>query len=327
MNNEENLKTKWILLNDFSTFLENRSIGLLLYMPEVLPKILYWHFLSWQKETEYLGEEKKLSLFMWYDSASRVLDSIVKTIELRALQERGTFHFFKYFKNHFEDYKKSNVVVNGDIRYYREPLLATFYTVFFENVNESPERYEIWDDYFPSEWKVTETNLRDNKNFASRISLNNFLIWCEERIRNPKEEFDSKLDNVSLNLFPEVKPTLWSTILIFVLSPYADIRLTIEKSLTFGDYGRMRPFSGIVEEVGDKFEKVKEEMKKFDEVEKKKTFELALYLFKEQLSKNNLENLLKELEKFKYGKETQEERKRLQLLDIFKGMLEFMSKN
>jgi hypothetical protein len=327
MINEENLETIWILLNDFFTFIENRSTGFLLYVPEVFPKILNWHFLIKQGEIEYFTKEGKSSIVLWYYSASTILDNMVKTIERRALNEKVAFPFFKYLKTHLENCKNSNVAVNRDIKYYREQLLGTFYTVFFENINESPERYEIWQDYFPPEWRVTETNLRDNKNYVSRISLNNFLRWCEERIRNPKEEFDAILDDVSLNLFPEVDPVLWAKILIFVLSPYANIKLTIERPWPFGEVGRLRTFNGVVEQDVDKFERVKEEMKKFEEVERKKTFELAFYLFKENFSKGKLENSIKDLEKLKYEKETQEEWKRLQLLDVFKSMLEFTSKN
>jgi hypothetical protein len=327
MNSEVNLKTILGLLNDFELFLKNRSISFLVFIPEVFPKILCWHFLVWQKEKESLNKEEETSLFLYYNEITRILDYIIEVIEERALKQKEAFYLFKYFKEHLNNNKNSYVKVNGDRKYYREDLLDIFCEVFFENVDGSPEKYGIWEHYFPIDWKIIITNLKDDNNYISIIFLNSFLEWCQERISHPKGEFDKKLEEVNRNLFPNVDPIIWAKILIFVLAPFGHVKSTIEMPWTFGYLGRIRSYSGYWGEKGEREKKIRELMNSQDQLETKNTFELTFYLFKEKFSKENLINYIEELERLKYNEDTSEERKRLSLLDVFKNMLEFMSEN
>lgn len=141
------------LLSDFLRFINYRSIFFLTF--NCLPKILEWHFKIWKKEYEYLTKKDKLDEWVIYSEISRTLDSLLKKIEERALKEEASFFFFKTFKEHSEKYKKQ-FVKNEDKsedeskkHYYIETLFSAFYRVFFENIEASPERYDIWKHYFP----------------------------------------------------------------------------------------------------------------------------------------------------------------------------------
>jgi len=315
------------LLNDFSNFINNRSIIFLVSLKEVFPIILEWHFRMWKKEYKYLGRKNELEKWSSYSEISRILDSILSRIQERSLKERKAFSFFNYFKKHAEKYKKEFIKNKDKQYYYRDSLFDIFYRIFFENIKDFPERYDIWRSYFPAEWKVTIGNLKNKECIISWISLNKFLQWAQERIEQGKEEFDQNLDDVSRNLFPEIDPIIWSKILIFVLSPYGENRVksVIERAWNFGFAGRIRAYFGDPADSKKEFDKKMTEMMRLrGEVEAKKTFELSHFLFKREFSRDSLEKYIKDIEILKYKKDSLEETKRLQLLNIFKEMKKYL---
>lgn len=222
------------------------------------------------------------------------------------------------------------MTVNNDKRYYAEDLLSTFYQFFFETIADSSSRRDIWLHHFPQEWKITKDNLE--KNTLAGTSWYNFQQWALHRISELKQKEDKKLDDVLANLFPEVKPEIWATILIFVYSPDIEnrVRTVIEQPLYFSGLisrcDRSRGYSYLPEESGEEFFSRISEIKQ--EQEKKKirnTSELTYLLFKDQFSKDNLQNYIQKLEKLKYPENSEEHRKRLTLLNIFSDMLGFLN--
>jgi len=325
---KENLKTISKLLGDFDAFINSRSIILLMWPNEASPKILEWHFEIWKKEYKYLTKKDKLDEWSSYSEISRILDSLLQKIEERSLKEREGFSFFENFKKHAEKYKKQYIESEDRSKkyYYVKSLFSIFYRVFFGTIESSPERDDIWEHYFPKEWKITKTNLENKENIITRISLNEFLHWARDRIWQAKEDFDRNLDDVSNNLFPEVEPVLWARILIFVFSPYGEnkVKSVIERPWNFGFVGRIRTYSGYPEDNEEEFRKKMDEMMySAEKVETNSTFELAYLLFPTQFSKENLEKYINNLKELKYGKESKEENKRLRLLGIFEEMLKY----
>ncbi|GAH54064.1 unnamed protein product, partial [marine sediment metagenome] len=135
------------------------------------------------------------------------------------------------------------------------------------------------------------------------------------------EEKDFVLGEVSSNLFPEVEPNLWAKFLVFVFPGFKDkVKLAIEKPWDFGPTARVKFYPS---------EMVKEEMykKMFEdkETEKQKTYELACYIF-EEFSKENLKQYIKEIKDLKYPEGSDEENEKIEWLDIFNGMLEYLNK-
>lgn len=310
---EKNLNAISKLLNDFGNFINNRSIVSLVVAKETFPKILEWHFKVWQKEQAYLHNDKELKIWPDYSEIKRILDSIIKAIEERALKERESYSLFRYLKEHAEDRRsEEKYIIN---------LFDGFYEILFKNVANSPEQHDIWEYYFPLEWKVTKSNLEDKNNLISRISLNEFIRWAQERIWNPKDEFDKNLDDVSRNLFPEVDPIVWYEILIFWLSPVrpgSRVKDVIERPWNFNYVGRFHTYSGEFE--------ISEEMEKRAS-EERSTFKLATMLFRDAFSKESLEHYIRDLKELegKYKDDSLEETKRLGFLNIFTKMLDFLS--
>lgn len=325
---EKNLKTVAKLLYDFGNSIDNRSTVTLVVLKDLLPKILTCHLKVWKREHEYINQDEKLNEWGVYSEISRILESIIRKIEERVLKERHSFSFFEYFKKHAERHKTEFVLVNNEKRYYVEALLSIFYQMFFEKVSASPEHYAIWEHYFPLEWKITKSNLEDTEKVFSKISLYEFLEWSRARILQAEEKFDRELDDISSNLFPEVEPDIWARILIFIFSPYDENRAKsmVERPWNFGSaIRRIRTswdYAGESEEDFDK--RISRMMRAQYKVEKKNTFELTYLLFRQEFSKEKLEENVRNLKALEYEKESKEEKKRLRLLGIFTEMLEFL---
>jgi len=181
----------------------------------------------------------------------------------------------------------------------------------------------IWDQCFPKEWKISKTNLVDKENkLFSNLSLRCFLNWALHRINKATEEKDFVLGEVSSNLFPEVEPNLWTKFLVFVFSGSKDrVKLAIEKPWYFGPTARVKFYPGEM----DKEEMIKK-MSEDIEMERQKTYELACYLFKKEFSKENIAQYINEIKNLEYPKESNEENEKIELLDIFNRMLEYLNK-
>ena len=305
-------KTISKLLNDFANFINNRSIMFLGVRKVVFPKILQWHSKVWHKERAY-SKQKKLERWSVYDEVLRALDSIIKRITERVLKKRESYSFFRHLKSHSDIHKNEEE--------YLTHLFTIFYHVYFENVESSPARYNIWKRCFPLEWKITKSNLQDENNYISAMSLYQFLPWAQERIWKSEEELDKKLNEISNNLFPEVDPIIWSKVLIFRFSPHDPnnrIKSVIERPWNFGQVGRAKMYWGHPEGSQPQM------MKSQRESELRNTFELAIMLFKDTFSKESLESYIKNLEEMKYEEDSSEEKKRLILLDIFTKMSNFL---
>ncbi|MEM3641410.1 MAG: hypothetical protein QXH37_05780 [Candidatus Bathyarchaeia archaeon] len=310
------------LLNDFLSFIKARSIIFLVVFEEVFPKILDWKFMTWKKEHEHLGqqEDKNSSVWIHWFEISRILNLIVKSIEERAFEERHAYLLFKHLQQNINAHKDEYIVIKERKRYYAEDLLGIFYQVLFEKVPSSSERFDIWDD-FPDEWKVTKRNIENKGNLVVRITLNNFLQWAYQRIMEAKEDYDWQLENVSYNLFPELDPVTWAVILTFVFSPFGENRVksVIERRWIFGFLTRIRTFSGISET------EITEMVKRQESAEITSTYELATLIFGGVFTKELLEKYIKEAKDLTYDEGSPEERKRLKLLEVLQGILDFLN--
>jgi len=322
---EQNLKVVLNLFNDFSNSIDNRTFFFFHYSKEVFSQILDWHFIVWCEDQYYHSDKKNLSVAYQYFQIEYILNSIIIKIEETTLKQEENYLIFQCFKDHVEKYKEHYIEVYGTKRYYAEDLLKTFYNVLFDTTVDLTTRLYIWEDQFPSGWKITRNNIVTER--IAKISLNRFLVWAQERIRNPEKEYDDKLDDVVKNLFPDVEPTIWAKILIFVLSPYGENRLrsVIKRRWNFGHIGRIITYSGSTENSEEDFDnRVNEMIRSERERETRNTFELGCYIFRDQFSKEDLQKYLEELNKIEYQKDSDEEHKRMKLLNIFSGMLEFL---
>lgn len=317
---DENLKITSKLLNDFSNFVDNRSTLFLVILQEVFPKILEWHFAIWKKEYTLLSQKDKLDEWGNYNEILRAIDTILQKIEERTLKEGHSFSFFKKFKEHAENYKKEFIDGNENRKYhYIESLMGIFYQTFFEKIHSSPERHDIWEHYFPVEWKITKDKLEDKNNIIVAVSLNNFLQWAQNRIqRSNEKEIDLNLDEVASGLFPSVEPILWAKILSLLMRPWTDnnrMKALVEQGTNFGFASRI--IVGFFESTEKSSEQLHEHMKSQEDA----TLQLTLLLFKHEFTKEKLQGFIADLGKLKYNEETREEARRKDFIAIFEKMI------
>jgi len=311
------------LLKDFGDFLKNRSIISLTVYETVPSKILEWYFKAWKRRYGYKAGDRQKELAN--HNILRMLNSIIKIIEERTLKGHISFSFFECLETHVEKYKGEKIEdENKRIRCYTESLFLIFYQVFFKNIKDAPEEYEIWEYYFPKDWKITKDNLENEDNYVSRISLDNFLRWAYPRIQQPVADYDEILEGVIKKLFPEIDTIVWSRILLFVhhttFDPDKGIKSVIECEWNFGFSGR-----GYVGFIGDK-KKFEKEFNENMQQQEKNAFELALSLLVKQFEKENLQRYIEEVKRLEseYSDDPKEEGHRLRLLDILEKILNLM---
>lgn len=319
MNQNLNLISK--LLNDFNNFVENRSHVFLVVVDEVFPKILDWHFIIWNKEYELLQEKNQIRDAGKYSEILRSLNSTFKKIEIMSLKEGQSFSFFKKFKEHIEKYQFQFIYNESDKKfYYIKSIIPIFYLTLTENINNSTERYDIWKNYFPSQWKVTKENIGNPDNLISSELFHQFLEWTQRRIWESIQQnnHDEILEEISSNLFPSTDPIIWAKILTFVLRPWTnDNRMLslVSKKTNFGYVGRV--FSGFV----DSDDNLTNTWAKQQKSRQEDTLKLAIYLFKDHFTKEKLTKFIEDLEKLEFESESNEEIRRKEYLRIFQAMM------
>jgi len=327
--NIEDSKLIFKMMNDFKNYLNKRSDLFLSY--SVLPSLLNWHIKIWKKENELLAQESK-DRILWhqYYQLLTQLDNIFIDIETKVLNDRtqDAYSFFDCLEKHVEKYKEETVMIKKeDKRYYVEHLMNNFYRIFFDNVDDSPNKYHIWESYFPESWKIKISTVLDN--VFQRIAYSEFIQWAGNRISNVKEkDYDRSLDGVSKELFPEVDPVWWSAILILALSPYDPnnrIKYVIEMAWTFGFGGRIRVLDGYSENDLEGENKMMMQIQLIDREEKKKTIEMIKVLmkidpiFNHTFKKDNLVGLIEQANSLidNYPSDSAQEKKIKRLLQIF----------
>ncbi len=295
------------LLSDFDSFLGARSLFALLHGKGGFNKILEWHYRSWQEDRT--GP---------YWQIGSTLSASIKKIETRALREKEAYSFFSLFKTHVEHHRNEA---------YLADLFPLFYEIFFEEIKQSPERFDIWHHYFPVEWKITRAQLEDPNNLMARLSFNEVSGFIQKRIWEITEGFDVILEEVARELFPEVDPLSWAIILIFFFTPYDRdnrVKSVIEKPWTFGKVGRVQSYwsSGKPEDE----EQHREHRIAQAAKERINAYDLALFLFEDTFSRDNLLRYLDELNNLTYGEDTAEESRRIRILTLFRDMLDAIDK-
>lgn len=315
-----NYETILRLLSDFDAFVNNRSISTLSWSKEFIPKILEWHFEMWNlsRRGDSTTEDYSDTRFQYRHLYSSFSSILVK-VEERTLKEGTVYNFFYYFKRHVEKHHKRLAASNDDKEYsYMEGLFSMFYRPLFESTDTSPDRNNIWEHFFPDEWKIRKSHIQNEKNIVVNFTLNFFMSWARDRILDAKEDYDRKLDDAMRNLFPELDPILWAQILIFIFSPYAPdnrIKSVIERPWNFGRFGRSITFTGTM----DKEIIIRSREKQFEG----STFEMAYLLLPNQFSKDNLSKYIATLKELKYEEHSRENTKQTQLLYLFEEMLKY----
>ncbi|HOL35789.1 MAG TPA: hypothetical protein PK303_06530 [bacterium] len=288
---EENITCINSILETFRNTFGKRSLQGVVNS-DFLKKFFKWYLKAWKEYRVLRGE--------FIDNFS-LLQYIFEDLVRRVLREEPShcYEFFAKFKEHIDISLKEKVKVNGREDHYVK-ILKNFGNVFFEEVCKPPYHDQIW-EAFPDEWKITAKHLqKEDGGIISRIFFLIFFGWAQQRTKGCSEErFDECLEKVAKELFPEVEPRLWASVLIFVISPYTSKEKRVEDVVnipwTFGYIGR--EFDYVVDDEGEKdvLKNMFGEYYKKQEEEKEETIKLAELLFGKILSKEKIEKYLEEI--------------------------------
>ena len=237
-----------------------------------------------------------------------------------------TYSFFNLFSKHINKYKEEKIKVNESYHYYIEYLFRNFFRIFFEKINLAPDKYNIWEHYFPPTLKIHSVTVVSD--LLQRAVFNEYFQWAEGRIgrTNKKKEFDESLDDVSEHLFPEIDPTLWAEILTFIFSPYlpnGHLKYFIEQDQIIFGSARFRSYGGYIENDKDFQKKAQELWGASAKSERKNTIKMVITLFGQIFTEKNLIDLIKQGESLNYTSEPEKENRKNILVDIFRELLNY----
>ncbi len=297
-------------LQNFFAFVDKRALYDWVIYGDFFGKLLEWYFSFCVDKKEQKEKESKNDIT--YFEAEAILSRLIEKFVLSALQ-KGTAYLL------FEELKKK--IENKDAKCIEKLFIRSVCRVLFDNIADSQERYDIWEHYFPKEWKTTKETLEDKANFISKIWLNQFFQWAQNRIWESKNEFDKNLDEVSSELFPSVEPVLWAKILTLLMRPWTDnnrMKSLVEHGPNFGYASRI--MVGFFESEEKSSEQLHERIKSQED----STFELALTLFKREFTKEKLQSYIDNLNELKYNEGTREEARRKNFIAIFEKMISLL---
>jgi hypothetical protein len=313
------------LLKDFAERISARSGFSLVVNGGFLSRLLKLDYEVW-KEWENLLDDKSLQqevskLNEWgnFDYICRSTTSAIVEIEKLGLKRKEGYAIFKCLKEHIESHRKETD--QGDSIYIIR-LFASFYEELFSVISDLGDEMDNVVYLFPKEWKITKSNLISYQNPVCKISFDNFCQWAFLRIFNAKENsFDQELDYAMNLLFPEVNPIVWADILIFAITPYNENRVAsaIHYHKVFGLSGRgyWHPIVNTIHDSGsDVFHKMMGN-----------TFELALNLFSDTFTLENIESFQKAATKLQHDANTEQVDRIHAFQYIFKNIRERLEKS
>src|SRR5690606_23902690 len=209
-------------------------------------------------------------------------------------------------------YKGLMAHLEGKSLDYKGYLIAHIHRTIFNNINVA---HDGW-DYFPEQWKVKENNLQSDS--IAYLFLKYYLEWARDKIGFDKE-YDSDLEEVSRQLFPEVSMSAWSEIVTYIVRSWGENRA---KSLL-----AYRPNFGIVDFVwsGDYHEDTVASLhaKAMDEGFEKTVSLTYKVFFPRGISESDIREAIDYFHKA--DTQTDEEKVRKdELLKIFTGLQEYI---
>ncbi len=310
------------LLEGFSSNIQNRNKIFILVFPEFFPKILEWHYQFWKIQFSKFAKDKEERTETGIDiktfESDHIVDQIIRYVTKEALTGNtgNAFSYFGHLKKHIDKYETEQIVGDKHIYVYVEHL--PIYNDILEQLPKSQEAYSIWEHYFPTEWKITVSNLKNH--IEARIWLNRFLEWSRSRMWNEGKEWDKDLDEVSKELFPSVDPIIWAKIVAFALRPWSGSRIKeiIEKEQNFGYVGRI--FTGWGDDVESNFAQQHIE-------QRNETIRTALFVFGGIFTAQNLTQWLSEINDLNYAEDSDEYRRKEHWKEILLAITAEQEKN
>lgn len=294
------------LLQDFHILINRRNLAFLTYENDAMDTLLNWHVEIWEAETNLLAERDDLQMWGHYSELSREIEQILIKILKRVISEGSGYGFFKILTKHIELHKTLSIKKENKEFVYIEDLLGVFYPAFFETIESSAEKYDIWKHYFPEFLKIKINTLEKT---PAIVSWNEYRKWAVDRIRScesTEDPIDIELNNVSEELFPETDPVFWSIFMTFNMRSWGQrgrIRSLIECPRNFGIAGRLMMWNGTL---GDVELNTSEKIRTYTNAAVKESIKLLVLLLPYEYTPIKLEEYIKELEGLSYKDVIQE---------------------
>lgn len=227
---------------------------------QILPKIFEWHEIlrNAEKQDQRFGDLKTRILETISSKHLPTFKNWVALVLKKIDRESDVFWDWHHFQNtlfpavskvllfdrhgsyqFFNTFKKSIRQIEGSLDQgdeadrtehwnYLQSWFSTFCPMYFENIQSVPHKYDIWEHYFPSEWKVAANSTGD----VPRIVLHEFLRWSQPRILSRVEtDFDKELTEVVGGIFPVVHQSLFPAFLLLYL--VSDVKYVVQNKLSF----------------------------------------------------------------------------------------------
>lgn len=302
------------LLRIFNSNFDNRGSIFILIFYDFFPKILIWHKEVWVKEYNLLGEKDDLNLWACYSEIIDKLNfAIRKTIE-RSLADRHSYILFKHLKSHLDKNGEEVIKKNGHDYEYLHSL--PIFGELIEKISDASESYDIWNHYFPVEWKITEDNIK--KSMVTRFWWHYYADWAMSRISSNEEKGDRLLDQVSEGLLPGINPITWAIISTFAFRSWSGDRIKslIEWQRNFGFSVSGDGNYTSEETFWDDFRK---------EIEQKEDYTIGLACLLFRGSFREIDQNLKSLEELRFD-DKDKENYRIEILGIFKKIKNCLDK-
>lgn len=218
------------LMSTFSNQLQNREKDIL----------IYWNY----------DESPFSKILEWYYKSENPSDRDILPFDylLRPVLEQMEVYSFNGNYARYLELVKIHIEKHLDNAEYIENFFSIFLSILFENIDKISSEMMFWRAY-PEEWKVKSLNL-ENKKLIPFITLKEIILWSERRVSDEfldnklgtsNSTYDSKLNKVFYNLFPDTEPISWANIFTFLFFPYSHNKMEeiIKSRRAFGMFGRV----------------------------------------------------------------------------------------
>lgn len=242
----------------------------------------------------------------------------------QAILERDIKDSFKVYLL-FSDSKKFIRDNNLD----EASFVGNFVNMLLASLQDIGDVSHVWDD-FPEEWKITFDNLEDREVQSIAFScLTAYMQWITKRellMDQNGYKLDHLADEVTKKLLPKIDPQIWSDMMAFHWSSYGreenessehgQIRGFVERTKTFGLWGRTYGFWEVKDDQG-----IEERFVNQRDAEIEETIKIATKttIFPNFTNKSSFLALLSEINNFpEYEEGSAEDKKLRDLKRVFK---------
>ena len=213
------------LIRTYTAQIENRDKDTLLYRGP------FENILEWYYAAETLDKQDFPFDYEIYP--------VIEYVEIQSLDGRYG-RYLQLLKKHLDSHL--------DNAEYVENFFVSFLSILLSNMDKISSELMFWKSY-PDEWKIKSENLKSGS-IIPFITLREFVIWAGDRISDDVSAgttYDSSLNKLLYNLFPNTESISWANLILFLFFPYTENKIEdiIKTKRFFGGMGRISVGWGV----------------------------------------------------------------------------------